>query len=110
MRRQKGKNKLTPPPSQSLTEPQAIPLEDRLDLHTFRPQELGTLIPEYLEFCHQRGIYEVKLIHGKGTGALKARVRAILRRHPLVAGFADADPEGGGWGATQVYLTSESQL
>ncbi|MBW1918171.1 MAG: Smr/MutS family protein [Deltaproteobacteria bacterium] len=109
MSRQKGKNKLTSPQPQPLPEPQVIPLEDRLDLHTFRPQDLGTLIPEYLELCHRRGLLEVKLIHGKGTGALKARVQAILKRHPLVAGFADADPRGGGWGATLVYLTSESQ-
>lgn len=90
------------------SEPVVLPLEDRLDLHFFRPRDIGELIPEYLELCHKQRLGEVKLIHGKGTGALKARVRAILKRHPLVAGVADAEPEAGGWGATRVFLKSGS--
>ncbi|MFP3868680.1 MAG: Smr/MutS family protein [Desulfobacteraceae bacterium] len=107
MRRPKEKNNTTTPDPPPGSEPQVIPLEDHLDLHAFRPEEMGELIPEYLELCRQQGMLQVKLIHGKGTGALKARVRAILQRHPLVAGFADADPRGGGWGATRVYLSLE---
>lgn len=89
-------------------EPVLLPIDGRLDLHTFRPAEIAALIPDYLELCSQAGLSEIKLIHGKGTGALKAKVRAILKQHPLVAGFADTEPEAGGWGATRVYLKAPS--
>ena len=108
MRRPKSTNTPGDESHFPLSEPIVLPLENWLDLHTFRPDELGELIPEYLELCHRHRLWEVKLIHGKGTGVLRARVRSILKRHPLVVGFADTEPEAGGWGATKVYLKSES--
>jgi DNA-nicking Smr family endonuclease len=87
-----------------LSEPITIPITDWLDLHSFSPRDMGELIPEYLELCQAQGYKVIRLIHGKGTGVLKARVRAILQHHPLVAGFADAEPEAGGWGATRVLI------
>lgn len=81
-----------------------LPIDGVLDLHTFRPQELGELIPEYIEECHRRGIYQLRIIHGKGIGTLRETTHALLRRHPLVEQFTLADMTGGGWGATVVYL------
>ncbi|MCU0579480.1 MAG: Smr/MutS family protein, partial [Desulfobacterota bacterium] len=75
-----------------------------LDLHTFLPREVRDLIPEYLAACRQKGILEVRLIHGKGTGALRETVQAVLRKRSEVASYRLAGPENGGWGATLVVL------
>jgi dsDNA-specific endonuclease/ATPase MutS2 len=85
-------------------EPVCVPINGVLDLHTFRPSEIGSLVPEYLRACHQAGILQVRIIHGKGTGTLRETVHALLRRDARVRGFALADETGGGWGATVVEL------
>jgi len=61
-------------------EPQDLPINGVLDLQTFRPADVGGLIPDYLAECRKRGILQVRIIHGKGTGALRETVPAILRR------------------------------
>lgn len=85
-------------------EPVKIPIEDKLDLHTFRPSELPDLLMDYLSECMNAGIYSVRIIHGKGHGILKKRVQGLLKKNPLVETFTDAPPEAGGWGATLVEL------
>ena len=80
------------------------PITDELDLHTFRPGELATLLDDYFSECLRLGTAEVRLIHGKGSGVLRERVHSLLRRHPLVSAFQLAPPEAGGWGATRVVL------
>lgn len=81
-----------------------IPIEGVLDLHTFDPKDVGELLTEYLEQCREKGIMEVKIIHGKGTGALKAAVLSRLKRIPFVESAGDAGYADGGWGATIVRL------
>ena len=84
--------------------PTPWPIDGTLDLHLFQPKEVGDLLPEYLAECRKRGILQVRIVHGKGTGQLRERVHSILRRIPGVASFGLA-PEGmGGWGATVVEL------
>jgi dsDNA-specific endonuclease/ATPase MutS2 len=90
--------------SDSFPEPVVLPIADELDLHTFSPREVEPLLEDYLESCREHGIYQVKIIHGKGTGQLKARVRSLLSRNPLVLHLADAEADSGGWGATIVRL------
>ncbi|MCU0586041.1 MAG: Smr/MutS family protein [Desulfobacterales bacterium] len=85
-------------------EPVRIPIEDVLDLHTFHPRDIPDLIEDYLEECVRLGFRSVRIIHGKGTGAQKKRVRELLARNPHVAAAADAPIEAGGWGATTVAL------
>jgi DNA-nicking Smr family endonuclease len=86
-------------------EPFVVPIEDSIDLHTFHPREIKILVPEYLEQCRNRGLLEVRIIHGRGSGTLRRTVRALLQRLPFVESFQDAPPERGGWGATIARLT-----
>jgi DNA-nicking Smr family endonuclease len=86
--------------------PVALPITGELDLHTFRPADLGELIPAYLAECKARGIREVRIIHGKGTGTLRTTVHALLQRSPLVHSFRMGDETSGSWGATRVTLRS----
>lgn len=89
-------------------EPHEWPITGTLDLHLFKPKEVGDLVPTYLDECRKRGILQVRIIHGKGTGQLRERVHAILRRIPEVAAFGLA-PEGlGGWGVTVVEMEKNS--
>ena len=85
-------------------EPVRVPIEDSLDLHSFRPQDVRSVVDEYLRAAHARGFTEVRLIHGRGIGVQRASVQAFLATHPLVEGYADAPEERGGWGATVVRL------
>lgn len=85
-------------------EPVEFPINGILDLHTFHPGEVKDLLPEYLLECRNRGILEVRVIHGKGIGALRETVHAILKRLPEVASFKLADETAGSWGATLVVL------
>jgi DNA-nicking Smr family endonuclease len=81
-----------------------VPIEDALDLHSFGPRDVASVVEEYLKAAHERGFREVRIIHGRGIGVQRSIVRAVLSRHLLVVSFADAPPERGGWGATLVRL------
>jgi dsDNA-specific endonuclease/ATPase MutS2 len=81
-----------------------LPIDGVLDLHTFRPGEVRELVRDYVDACRSRGILEIRIIHGKGTGALRRTVHAVLARMPEVTSFRLADDSGGGWGATVVIL------
>jgi DNA-nicking Smr family endonuclease len=88
--------------------PVELPVDGVLDLHTFRPEDIGEVVPAYLAECRARNILEVRVIHGKGIGNLKRSVRAILERLPEVAAFSDASALFGGTGATIVKLRPAS--
>ena len=78
-----------------------VPIEDTIDLHTFSPRDVPLLLEDYFEACLEKGITEVRVIHGKGKGQLKARVHAFLERCPRVESYSLAGPN---WGATVVRL------
>ena len=85
-------------------DPVRLPIDGTLDLHYFSPREVDTLIPDYLEECRKRGIYQVRIVHGRGKGILRAKVHSILKKLPFVSSFSLAGGGGGGWGATIVHL------
>lgn len=85
-------------------EPIVLPIDGTLDLHTFAPRDVKDLVADYLDACAERGILDVRIIHGKGTGALRRIVLGVLERHPLVESHRAAREGEGGWGATVVRL------
>lgn len=80
-----------------------IPIDGILDLHMFSPGDAGSVVEEYLSVCHEKGILNVRIIHGKGKGVMRRTVHALLERHPLVLDFR-LDSGSSGWGATLVRL------
>jgi len=85
-------------------EPIQLPIDGVLDLHTFKPAEVKDLVLDYLAACQERGIFQVRIIHGKGIGNLRRTVHAILEKHPEVISFNLDHPQYSGWGATIVFL------
>ena len=84
-----------------------VPIDGTLDLHTFQPRELKTLLPDYFQACRDRGIHNVRVVHGKGTGALRRSVHALLDRMEGIESYRLGGMGEGSWGATLVVLKSE---
>jgi len=89
-------------------DPMPVEITGELDLHTFRPNEVGDLLPEYFRECQKKGLLTVRVIHGKGTGTLREGVHRLLEKLPdQVASWQwPAGTQSGGWGATWVWLKS----
>lgn len=94
-------------PMRDEDEPFAVPIEDFIDLHPFRPQEVKEVAEEYLIAAREKGFRQVRLIHGRGIGVQREILRSLLERLDFVEQFHDADPTGGGWGATVVLLRAK---
>ena len=92
-----------PDPPDSPDAPVEIPIDGILDLHLFRPQDVKDLVQEYLTVCREKGIYRIRIIHGKGTGTLRRTVHAVLDRIPWVIDYRFAQDQSS-WGATIVDL------
>jgi DNA-nicking Smr family endonuclease len=70
--------------------PHDVPIESSLDLHTFRPADIRSVVEEYVTAAHEAGLREIRLIHGRGKGVQRGIVQQALERHPLVVEFWDA--------------------
>jgi DNA-nicking Smr family endonuclease len=86
-------------------EPVRIPIEDAIDLHSFAPRDVISVVDEYLRAARAAGFTEVRLIHGRGKGVQRADIQRLLRDHPLVNQYWDA-PESH-LGATLVRLRGD---
>ena len=84
-----------------------VPIDGTLDLHTFQPRELKTLLPDYFQACRDRGVHNVRVVHGKGTGALRRSVHALLDRMEGIESYRLGGMGEGSWGATLVVLKPE---
>jgi len=72
-----------------------LPIDDHIDLHTFHPRDITSVVEEYVNAAHEAGLREVRLIHGRGKGVQRGIVQQALERHPLVVEF---------WDATETHL------
>ena len=70
-------------------EPFVLPIDGTLDLHAFSPRDVKSVVEEYVVEAHARGLEEIRIIHGRGTGVLRGIVQAALEAHPLVEAFRD---------------------
>ena len=87
-------------------EPIRIPITDVFDLHSVPDRDVKAIVEEYLVEARAGGFRHLRLIHGRGIGARREMVRAILARTSFVESYSDAPAEAGGWGATVVNLRS----
>jgi DNA mismatch repair protein MutS2 len=81
---------------------EAVPIE--LDLRGKRAEEIGPIVDSYVNDAYLMGMPFVRIIHGKGTGALRQVVRDLLREIPVVAKSEPAGAKEGGEGATVAHL------
>jgi DNA-nicking Smr family endonuclease len=72
-----------------------LPVEPVLDLHSFAPRDIASVVEEYVRAAHDAGLREVRLIHGRGKGVQRGIVQSVLERHPLVEEI---------WDATETHL------
>ncbi len=84
--------------------PHRIPIEAELDLHTFAPREVRSVVTEYVRTAAAAGLREVRIVHGRGSGVQRGNVQATLESHPLVTAFWDSP--GSHLGATVASIRS----
>lgn len=84
------------------------PIDGTLDLHQFAPNETKAVLEEYLSECLGRGIYQLRIVHGKGIGVQREIVRSFLSRDSRVQSFRHESGSGGSWGATVVDLKKQT--
>jgi DNA mismatch repair protein MutS2 len=77
---------------------------DEIDLHGLTVDEALLRVEKFLRRSFKARLFRVWIIHGKGTGILRASVKDYLRGHPLVLHCTAADGNRGGPGATQVDI------
>lgn len=86
----------------SIPAPRDVSLE--LDMRGWRAADARDRLDRYLNDAYLAGLPWVRIIHGKGTGALRQAVRDLLKEHKLVASFSSASAAEGGEGVTIVRL------
>jgi DNA-nicking Smr family endonuclease len=67
-----------------------VPIEPTIDLHSFAPADVKSVVEEYVRAAHEAGLREVRLIHGRGRGVQRGIVQAALEQNPLVEQFWDS--------------------
>jgi DNA-nicking Smr family endonuclease len=77
------------PDDQITPNPIRIPIEPELDLHTFHPRDIPSVVEEFVHAAQSAGLREIRLVHGRGRGVQRGIVQAVLERHPLVVEFWD---------------------
>lgn len=73
-------------------EPVVVEIGPELDLHSFSPRDIPSVVDAYLEAAVEAGLTHVRLVHGRGRGVQRGIVHARLEQHPSVTAFGD-DPD-----------------
>ena len=81
------------------------PATNEVHLRRLTVEEALLKLDRYLNDAFMAGLYQVKIIHGKGTGTLRRAVREQLGKHPLVSSYRPAGYGEGGEGVTIVELS-----
>jgi dsDNA-specific endonuclease/ATPase MutS2 len=68
-----------------------VPIEAEIDLHSFHPRDIPSVVEEYITAAVDAGFREVRLVHGRGRGVQRGIVQTALEKHPRVIQFADDD-------------------
>jgi len=92
------------PSGEKVAVPTGPPVNMELDLRGQRAEAALEQFEAYLDGAFRAGLPFVRIIHGKGTGALRAAIREALATHPLVRRFESASPQDGGDGVTIALL------
>ncbi|HMQ32232.1 MAG TPA: endonuclease MutS2 [Chloroflexaceae bacterium] len=97
LRREKGEPEgpAARPAPRAVSLPAAPDVSMTFDMRGWRAHEVGDRLDRYLNDAYLAGLHQVRLIHGKGTGALRQIVRDVLQSHPLVTSFAAGGRDGG---------------
>lgn len=84
-------------------DPVEVEITDTIDLHSFAPRDVKSVVETYLHEARRKGFRLVRIIHGKGIGVQREIVRKVLAETDFVESFKNADEiTGGGRGATVV--------
>lgn len=86
-----------------------VPIDGVLDLHQFRPGDARGVASDYLDACREKGVLDVRIIHGKGKGVLRRIVHSLLEGRADVVTFRLAS-DSGSWGATLVRLANTAEV
>ena len=91
--------------SSSSGDPISLPITSEIDLHAFRPNEVSSLLREYIRECREKNILLIRIVHGKGTGTLREGVHRLLdKMQNEVISYTLGNQTSGGWGATVATL------
>jgi DNA-nicking Smr family endonuclease len=92
------------PDDNPFPDPVDIEITDSLDLHSFSPKEIRSVVEAYIAEAHKKGFSIVRIIHGKGVGIQREIVRKVLSETDFVSSFKNAPEFSGSWGATIAQL------
>jgi dsDNA-specific endonuclease/ATPase MutS2 len=70
-------------------EPIVVPIGPELDLHSFAPGDIPSVVEEYIAAAIAAGLTRVRIVHGRGRGVQRAVVHSILKQHAEVVSFYD---------------------
>jgi DNA mismatch repair protein MutS2 len=79
-------------------------ISPELNIIGWRVPDALSHLDKYLDEAVAAGLRRVRIIHGKGSGRLRAAVHELLTSHPQVKAYMPCNPQEGGWGATLVEM------